>query len=225
MKNIFKIFIAIFIISLPQITVALENKISECSKITDNDKRLECYDSIYSEINKKNDDTKITAEDKPKEEDKDGNIAEALGWIKNEDESKLDNSKTLMYDRFSSNMLSNSYGKEGPAALVVRCKNNQTESYIAWNSYLGIEPVKVSYRIDTDPIKRVTCDISSDHTAFFIRKPIAFLKELIGKKELIVQVRPYQSGPQEAEFSLEGIDKVVQDISEACKWNKTQKSK
>lgn len=184
---------------------SIENKINECSKITDDNDRLKCFDNIVNNLNKESNLVDNLSDDK---------------WISDIKESKLDNSKTIYFIKKSENELPNQIGKNTPVDLVIRCANNTTETYISWPSFLGINDVNVSYKIDDGKINKSYWNVSTDHKAVFSKNPIKFLKELNNKKILIIQLTPHSFGPQEAEFNLSGIDKVIDKISNECKWKK-----
>lgn len=104
------------------------------------------------------------------------------------------------------------------SGLVARCKHNTTEVFIVWGAYLGTDPTQVTHRVDGGVIRAEKWGVSTDGTATFTRQPVDFLKTLIGKKELVVRVTPYDAGPKTLTFDLSGTNDALKGIRSLCNW-------
>ncbi|WP_187394897.1 type VI secretion system-associated protein TagO [Pigmentiphaga aceris] len=111
-------------------------------------------------------------------------------------------------------------GRFGEAiGLTVRCANNKTELYINWNSYLGLESIFTTYRVDKDAAAKSTWTISTDHkAAFFPGSPVTVLKRLVTSQSFVANVTPYGENPVTATFKTAGAETALADIRKGCKW-------
>lgn len=142
-----------------------------------------------------------------------------LGWKISEDESKLDNKKKVFVSKESVDTLPNSIGVPKHGSLCMRCVDNETEVYIVWPSFIGIDSEKIRYKIDDNAIKTETWGTSTDGSAVFVSKPIKFLNSLKGAKRFIIQLSGHNT-KNELEFNIAGIDEYIDKIAEYCHWNK-----
>lgn len=103
--------------------------------------------------------------------------------------------------------------------LVIRCKNNKTEMYINWQSFLGMDGIRTTYRVGKSPAATSTWGVSTDHTsAFFPGSPVPTLKQMHGETSFIANVTPYSESPVTATFDLTGIETALADIRSGCNW-------
>lgn len=71
-------------------------------------------------------------------------------WSVRVDTSPLDDSKNVYASLFSNEVVPDKYGGAGSkAGLVLRCTENVTAAYIAFNTYIGIGDFDFTYRIDS----------------------------------------------------------------------------
>lgn len=146
--------------------------------------------------------------------------AENSGWLCNKDFAKIDNSASISCSKLSSDSLS-SGDFEGHAIITVRCKDNETDVLLGWPHFLGSsEPHIVETKIDNQPIEKKKWVNSSNGKAVFRSSPIKWLKTMKDGKRLIVRLKPYQRGLEELEFDITGINDVIDQVSEICKWKK-----
>jgi len=107
----------------------------------------------------------------------------------------------------------------GPIVLSVRCEGNKTEMYINWSSFLGLEGIPTTYRIDKQKAIRSGWDSSTDHkAAFFPRSPIPTLKKIADSTSFVASVTPYGENPVTAVFDTTGAAEALSDIRKGCKW-------
>lgn len=113
---------------------------------------------------------------------------------------------------------------EKSAALFVRCLNNQTEMFINTGRdffpFGGGDYVKIGIKIDDEKPYYEKFTKSSSSSAAFFQKPINFLKNLKGKSKIILRYQPYGENEKNATFEIKGINQVIDEISETCKWPK-----
>jgi len=102
--------------------------------------------------------------------------------------------------------------------MVVRCKENKTELYINWQSFLGMDGIKVTHRIDKSSAVTSTWDISTDRKSAFMRAPVAALKQMATSESFIANVTPYGESPVTAVFDTKGAELALQDIRKGCGW-------
>lgn len=102
--------------------------------------------------------------------------------------------------------------------MVVRCKDNTTELYINWNSYLGMDSTSVTHRIDKAQAVRSTWDVSTDHKSSFMRAPIGALKQMAEGESFVASITPYGESPVTAVFDIKGAGAALQDIRKGCSW-------
>lgn len=102
--------------------------------------------------------------------------------------------------------------------MVVRCKDNRTEMYINWQSFLGMDSVSITHRIDKSSAVTSTWDVSTDHKSAFMRSPVAALKQMASSENFIANVTPYGESPVTAVFDTKGAAAALQDVRSGCGW-------
>jgi hypothetical protein len=115
------------------------------------------------------------------------------------------------------------------AALLVRCKEHETEIIVAaqqfWGTSIGGELVPVLYRInDAPPVEQKWhpghggSALSS--SAFFpdAKKAPAFLATLPDSGKIFFRVADFQGVTHDMTFPLDGIDEIRARVSASCKW-------
>jgi type VI secretion system protein VasI len=104
-------------------------------------------------------------------------------------------------------------------ALIVRCKNNKTEMFIDWSSYLGLDRARTTYRIDKQKAITSNWSISTNHkAAFFPGSPVSTLKKIAESTSFVASVTPYGENPVTAVFDTTGAAEALADIRKGCKW-------
>jgi type VI secretion system protein VasI len=106
----------------------------------------------------------------------------------------------------------------GTVDLVVRCKDNSTELYINWKSYLGMDTTSITHRIDKEKAISTSWLVSTDHKSAFMRSPVATLKRMVGGQSFIANVTPYGESPVTAVFDIKGADAALRDVRKGCGW-------
>ena len=107
-----------------------------------------------------------------------------------------------------------------PVRLFVRCESNKTDAYVAWHDYLGSDAtVPVTVRFPPETARTELHGVSSDNTATFIPRSIPFARSLLTSERLVVQTTPYNESPVTAIFELQGAQRAVSQVAEACDWH------
>lgn len=107
----------------------------------------------------------------------------------------------------------------GAVLMLVRCKDNKTEMYIDWRSYLGNDGVRTTYRVGKVKAKTSRWSESTDHkAAFFPGSPVSLLKEIIESDSFVANVTPYSESPVTAVFDTTGAAEALVDIRKGCNW-------
>lgn len=137
-------------------------------------------------------------------------------WLVSDDTDPITDKKniTLMLpaDNYQSGDLRNT------PVLVIRCKNNRTEIYVTTHKYLGSDGQSISYRLDARPARTEYWTISTSGTALFSTRHIAFIKEIMDIKTLLMEVRPYRDPRMLIRFDLTGLPHVIKGVQTLCNW-------
>lgn len=113
--------------------------------------------------------------------------------------------------------------------VVIRCKNNNTEFFINWDTPLeeyediyGNKKTYVLTRIGKEDAIKATWQLSTDRQATFHPdgSPISFIKKLMLTDKYLAQVtRSYNPNPFTATFDIKGLDNAIKPLAETCHWD------
>lgn len=197
------------LIALPFLALAndqLEKEIDSCKSLTDSTQRLACYDKIF---------------EKKTESSIDKN---AMGkWFVQQGVSPVDDSKSVTIRLNADRPINARYNLITPH-LYIRCKENVTELYIDFDTFLRSNDLTPITRIDSEKaVSNRRWNISNDHKAIFYpstrsKKTTDFIKDLIGKNKLFIQVTPYGESAVNTTFTLTGLDEAIKPLRETCGW-------
>jgi len=138
-------------------------------------------------------------------------------WITKSETNKM----TDQTDFVAINTSPDIYNKAGSSretSLVLRCSENKTEVYLSFSDYMGSDSPRVTIRLDGGkPVKKAWGGGEGGDAAF-APQPIQFIKELAKHKKVIFGFEPYGTTMQVVEFDLSETDKVMENLSQACKW-------
>lgn len=179
----------------------------KCAAIESNLDRLSCYDAAAKGA-------EPTAADQPKN---------STAWGVSVKKSPMDDSTNVFLTALSEEDLPGRLGGPGPKAyLLVRCMERVTSYYIVWgDTFIGSDSTRVQYRLDDEKPKTEGVSISTDHKAtghFSGGRAIPFIKEMFGKKKLLVRVTPYSESPIAVTFDITGLEGAIKPLRQACKW-------
>ena len=103
--------------------------------------------------------------------------------------------------------------------MVIRCKDNKTEMYINWESFLGTDSARITHRVGKEQAITSSWSVSTDHKAsFFPGSPVPTLKRMLTETSFVANVTPYSESPITATFDLTGIEGALADIRSGCSW-------
>jgi len=103
-------------------------------------------------------------------------------------------------------------------ALIVRCRNDDTDLYIRWHDYLGNE-ASVLTRVGNENAVIQKWNLSADHqSSFYPENPIEFIKQLLEADRIVAEISPYRARPITANFDLAGLSNAIAPLRETCNW-------
>jgi len=108
-------------------------------------------------------------------------------------------------------------------SLVIRCKEKHTNVFIINGVQANVEydrtdEATVRLRIDDGPAYSEVWGEDTSKDSVFSPHPIALARRLGNAKKLTYQFTPFNSSPALTAFTLEGIDKHLPAVAEACGW-------
>ncbi len=203
---IFKVIFTVVVIALisGSAFAGTEEEIGKCAKIKGEALRLICYDEL----------AKMLGVDKPKT-----TIKEAKGkWRVQEGKSLIDDSINVYLTLVADDSVKSGYNTVTPI-LFVRCAENKTDVYLAWDLFLGTDETRMLTRFDDEKAEKNTWSISTDHKAAFFRgSDVDFAKTLMKHEKLLVQITPYGENPVMATFEIRGLSDAIKPLRAACHW-------
>ena len=196
-----RILLFICVLILPSLAHAsvLEDKVSHCQTIENDEGRLACFDSL-----------------KPQAVETGLKESSGVGkWNVSSETNPIDDSKTV-FARLTADEGISRWKK--PVSLLVRCKSDKTEFYITWHDYLGRDAYVLT-RVGSDKPQTKKWSLSSDSKATFHPSgTIAFLKQMEKNDKFLAQVTPYNESPLTAIFDTTGMSEALKPIKETCHW-------
>lgn len=138
-------------------------------------------------------------------------------WITKSETNKM----TDQTDFVALNTSPDTYNKAGSTretTLVLRCSDNKTDVYLSFSDYMGSDSPRITMRLDDGKPVKKTWGGGEGGDAAFAPQPIQFIKELAKHKKVIFGFEPYGTTMQVVEFDLSEIDKVLENLSQACEW-------
>ncbi|TXH85512.1 MAG: hypothetical protein E6Q77_00360 [Rhizobium sp.] len=174
----------------------------DCAAISDDAKRLLCYDLIFK--------IKRTATQQSK-------------WIVQEETSKIDDRKNVFVALDSNERLAGRFGQKDKARLLFACREGKTAFYITFGGHFmsSLNGGTVTYRIDKRPAAKKGMRESTDHQALGLwtaGEAIPFARDLFGAQSLYLQAVPHSESSVSADFDVAGLEQAIKPLAEACKW-------
>lgn len=115
------------------------------------------------------------------------------------------------------------YGQTVRPTLTLRCVEDTTAVVLDAGEYLGIDTLRVEYRIDEQPAQTGHWGISTDFTAAGLwrgRQAIPFIRRLVAADVGILTVRyiPYGESARTVSFRIDGLDRRIGPLQAMCSW-------
>lgn len=175
----------------------------ECTSISDNQKRLACYDMKY----------------KPVE------TTERAGkWRVSKEVSKIDDSQSVYLQVSSNEKIIKRSGGSDTATLIISCRERKTSliiilagEFLADVGGFG----DVTYRIDNQKAKTQSFRASTDHEALGLwsgGESTPLIKALFDHDVMIVRATPYNQSPETLTFPISGLKAAIDPLRKACGW-------
>lgn len=104
-------------------------------------------------------------------------------------------------------------------SFVMRWNGGKTDVYANWREYLGMDDIRVTYRIGTSPAQTATWSISTDNKACFFRgNEEELIRQLIQEEQFAIRLTPYGENTKTAVFSLLGLRELIISFPELVSW-------
>lgn len=133
--------------------------------------------------------------------------------------SKVDDSESVYLSVLSLETLYDGLRGEVRPRLTLRCKENETDVLINWDTYWLYDETNVAARIDKTKATSAIWSVSTNHVAIFHPHPIAFIRSLIGAEKLFVRATPISENPMEVTFNIHGLRNILPRLKKACHWS------
>lgn len=192
-----------------------KNEFIKCQSVVDVDTRLTCYDKLLPPKT-----TESESTEKMVDAAKDDTTPVSTGyWQISTESSPIDDSENVSLILLANDSYQNAYGQQVTPALYIRCKENKTETYIYWDTYLGLDETSMLYRLDKQKPKTKVWDISTNSKSVFYRgNVIDYIKTLSKANNMYAGITPYGDSPISATFDLTGLTAALKPLQKACRW-------
>lgn len=176
-----------------------------CTAITQDSKRLECFDLIFKK-------SSVTISS-PKTD-----------WVVTEEKSKIDDSTNVLLSLKSTQPIQNQYGVASYLEMSILCREKKTDFYIAFGGHFmaNIESYGVvTFRVDKRPAVKKSLAKSTDHKALGLwggANSVPFIRDLFGGSILFVRATPYNESAVSSEFNITGLQDAITPLRRACGW-------
>ncbi len=180
-----------------------EVEFARCAAETNAIERLECFDTLAEKAGATASTTNTTTQGTGK-------------WTTSTRVDPLTD-KSVYMARLEATTGSGRFGDT--VVMFVRCKDNKTEMYIDWKSFLGTRNSRVTHRVGKGKATTSPWGLSTDNQAtFYPASPIPLLKGLIENESFVANVTPYNESPVTAVFNTAGAEGALADIRKGCSW-------
>lgn len=175
----------------------------ECTKLSDNQKRLACYDMKYKPVE--------TTEKKGK-------------WVVINEVSKIDDTQSVYLEVSSNEKIIKRSGGSDTATLTIRCRERKTALIVTLAGEFLADVGgygSVTYRIDNQKAKTQSFDASTNNASLGLwsgNESIPVIKSLFDHEVLIVRATPYNQSSETLTFPISGLKSVIDPLRKACGW-------
>ena len=182
----------------------LKLELARCAGMAHTGKRLACFDALA-----KRHAPPAALTD---------NLAVPDNWIVHTTTSKIDDKPSLFLMTEALEPVTTASGAQERPTLVFRCQQNTTELFIIWGQPLGTGSLAVTERVDSDKASTANWTLSTDRSTAFKPSPIPFIRTLLNRHKLLLQLTPEHDNAQTVEFAIEGLERVIEPLQKACGW-------
>ncbi len=140
----------------------------------------------------------------------------ASDWKVDDTVSALDGSRTYAATLDSNDTIRLSAGDDEHATLVVRCRSNYLEAYIAWPVPVGKDALDMRWRADGGPARPEVWSVSRDGGATFSEDARTFLANLANVHHASFQLVLANFNALQATFNVTGADVIANTAQSAC---------
>ncbi|MXD46990.1 type VI secretion protein, partial [Escherichia coli] len=100
----------------------------------------------------------------------------------------------------------NTIGESVTPVLYIACRENKTEVFLDWRTYLGLEQTQMLYRLDKQKAVERSWRISTNSEAVsYDGNNIDFIHKLANADKMYTQITPYGENPIDTTFDLSGL--------------------
>lgn len=142
-------------------------------------------------------------------------------WESSEGVSAMDGSKTVTLSLAAENEIRFWLGSSRPH-LVVRCREKKTDVYVVTGTAADVENSEDTHtvRIRLDQSKAFTehWDESTDHQALFSSGAVGLARRISKSHTMLFEFTPFNASPATAEFTVNGLNKLLPSVADACGW-------
>jgi type VI secretion system VasI family protein len=184
----------------------LTGALKECAAIADPNKRIVCFDTLAKEV-------ALTATEKREKK--------VSGWSVVSKVSPMTDKREVFLQRSSRESIKTDVFGEAHPVFLIHCRDGKTAVGVNWGFIVDGGTIPVTYRLDGEASKTVPINVSDDFRSIASwnnDRSVVFLKTLLKKKKLAIQVTALTQGPITAVFDLEGLEKSIAPLRLACGW-------
>lgn len=145
-------------------------------------------------------------------------------WFADEAVSQLDDVKTLMISVTADHPVTSRTGQPILPVLVITCREGRTALFVELSG-LFVADVddygRVATRMDKDRPSSVVMGATPDNSALGLwssDESVPFIKEMFGKKTVLMRVTPFRETAVDVRFNVAGIENASRPIAAACAW-------
>lgn len=200
-----KTLIMLFVLMVSNnVSAHMVDSLAKCATETSDETRLICYDSLATKIGIKKPEAKV--------------VSDPGKWNVHEEKSPIDDSFNVHLFVMSNKTVKSGYNTVKPS-LHIRCSENETNVFLNWGLYLGLEKTKMLTRFDKEKATMSSWSISTNNEAVFVQgNDIEFAKKIMKHQKLLVKVTPFGGNSVMTTFDISGLSEAIKPLREACHW-------
>ncbi len=193
----------VFAFSVHSAQAGLPEELRKCAAITDVAKRVACYDGL-------------AAKDAASEAEKNKSR-----WSVTTTTSPITDRKDVFLRRRSDQTIKTSILGQASPVFLIQCINKKTSVAVNWDFIVGGGTLPVTYRIDSGKPETVNVTVADNFrsiSSVSSERSVEFLKSLLGKKRLAVQITALSHGQVSAVFNVTGLETIITPLRKSCGW-------